>query len=89
MSRIILDCDLMKYRNSGLYYYCLNLGLHVNQLLDESGSEHMKFYVPPAERTTFKGSSDTIVEQRYHKFKPAGCYRKEPHPLMLCLPSTT
>jgi len=68
MSRIILDCDLMKYRNSGLYYYCLNLGLHVNQLLDESGSEHMKFYVPPAERTTFKGSSDAIVEQRYHKF---------------------
>lgn len=63
-----MDCDLMKYRNSGLYYYCLNLGRHINQLLDEQGAERIKFYVPPAERKTFNGGSDTIVEKRYHKF---------------------
>jgi glycosyltransferase involved in cell wall biosynthesis len=68
MSRIVMDCDLMKYRNSGLYYYCLNLGRHINQLLDEQGAERIKFYVPQAERNSFNGGSDTIVEKKYHKF---------------------
>lgn len=63
-----MDCDLMKFRNSGLYYYCLNLGLHVNQLLDERGEERMQFYVPSAERYTFNGGRDSIVEHRYHRF---------------------
>jgi glycosyltransferase involved in cell wall biosynthesis len=68
MSKIILDCDLMKYRNSGLYYYCLNLGVHVNKLLEERGEEPMRFYVPPEERYTFNEGRDTIVEKRYHRF---------------------
>lgn len=68
MSSIILDCDLMRFPNSGLYHYCLNLGLYVNKLLDQQGRERMKFYVPPAERDSFDKRSDTIVEQRYHRF---------------------
>lgn len=68
MGKIIMDCDLMKHRHSGLYYYCLNLGVHVNQLLDESGEERMKFYVPPEERRTFNEGRDAIVERPYHKF---------------------
>jgi len=26
MYKIILDCDLMRYRDSVLYHYCLNIG---------------------------------------------------------------
>lgn len=68
MSKIVLDCDLMKFPNSGLYYYCLNLGVHVNQLLDEQGGERMQFYVPPAEKDTFRGRGKAIVERPWHKF---------------------
>jgi glycosyltransferase involved in cell wall biosynthesis len=67
MSKLILDCDLMKTQNSGLYHYCLSLGQHVNQVLEEQGRDHMKFYVPPAEAGTFS-KKDTIVEVPNHKF---------------------
>jgi glycosyltransferase involved in cell wall biosynthesis len=67
MGKIILDCDLMRFPNSGLYHYCLNIGHFVNQLLDEQGRDHMKFYVPPAEAGTFS-KKDTIVEGPNHKF---------------------
>ena len=66
MGRIILDCDLMRFPNSGLYHYCLNIGHYVNQLLEELGKEHMKFYVPQAEAHTF-AKKDTIVEKPNHK----------------------
>lgn len=65
--RIILDCDLMRFPNSGLYHYCLNLGVHVNNLLANEGKEQMKFYVPPSEAKTFHGKN-TIVETPLHKY---------------------
>jgi glycosyltransferase involved in cell wall biosynthesis len=68
MSRIVMDCDLMKFPNSGLYYYCLNLGLHTNYLLEERGEERMRFYVPATEKDSFERRSDTIVEKHWHKF---------------------
>lgn len=68
MSKIILDCDLMKFPNSGLYYYCLNLGAHVNELLGEQGGERMQFYVPPQEKDTFRGHGKAIVERPWHRF---------------------
>ncbi|MBL0232135.1 MAG: glycosyltransferase family 4 protein [Chitinophagaceae bacterium] len=39
---IILDCDLMKYPNSGLYHYCLNLGQTVHSQLKQG--ESLAFY---------------------------------------------
>jgi hypothetical protein len=36
--KIILDCELMKHPNSGLYHYCLNLGLSVKSQLKEAGT---------------------------------------------------
>lgn len=68
MGKIVMDCDLMKFPNSGLYYYCLNLGVNINQLLDEQGGERMQFYVPPGERHTFKNNGIAIVERPFHKF---------------------
>ncbi|HEY1113920.1 MAG TPA: glycosyltransferase family 1 protein [Chitinophagaceae bacterium] len=68
MGKIVLDCDLMRFPNSGLYYYCLNLGVNVNQLLDEQGGERMQFYVPPQEKDTFQGRGKAIVEKPWHQF---------------------
>ena len=43
---VILDCDLMRFPNSGLYHYCLNLGLEVNKLLEQENHFNMKMYLP-------------------------------------------
>jgi glycosyltransferase involved in cell wall biosynthesis len=67
MNQIILDCDLMRFRNSGLYHYCMNLGNYVHKAL-EGQRARIKYYVPPAEANTFEKKENTIVEKRYHKF---------------------
>lgn len=74
MKKIILDCDLMRYRDSGLYHYCLNLGLHVKKILDneKKQEEKMFFYVPPNEVPSFGANSGCIKERKWHDkfFKP-------------------
>jgi glycosyltransferase involved in cell wall biosynthesis len=59
---LMLDCDLMRYRDSGLYHYCLNLGKALRPLAAEAGFE-MGFYVPPSERTTF-GEGVPVYRER-------------------------
>jgi glycosyltransferase involved in cell wall biosynthesis len=63
MKKIILDCDLMKHPDSGLYHYCLNLGLEVKKILDKERSGKMAFYVPAAEVSSFGKNAQTIVEK--------------------------
>lgn len=72
MRRIILDCDLMRYKDSGLYHYCLNLGIHVKKLLDAERGQRIGFYVPPAERTVFGEDALAIPERKWHQkyFRP-------------------
>ena len=68
MAKIILDCDLMKHRNSGLYQYCLNVGNYVTRLLKQTGSkDKIQYYIPAAEINAFDNSSHCIVEKKYHK----------------------
>lgn len=50
MHKIILDCDLMRYQDSGLYHYCLNLGTYVKRMLDKENNGSIDFYVPAAEK---------------------------------------
>jgi glycosyltransferase involved in cell wall biosynthesis len=68
MSKIILDCDLMRFRDSGLYHYCLNLGNYVNRIFVQEGMEPMKFYVPPKEVNAFGNPKNVIVEKKMHRF---------------------
>jgi len=68
MSKFILDCELMKTRDSGLFYYCLNLGKAMNELLKSDGKSPVKFYVPQQEADTFNDPANIIVEKRWHKF---------------------
>lgn len=63
MKKIILDCDLMKHPDSGLYHYCLNLGLEVKKILDKERLGRMEFYIPPTESATFGRDSHTIIEK--------------------------
>jgi glycosyltransferase involved in cell wall biosynthesis len=67
-NRVILDCDLMKFPNTGLFHYCLNLGNYVNELLAADSEDLMKFYVPPAQAHCFKDQRLVIKENKSHKF---------------------
>ncbi len=77
MFKIILDCDLMRYRDSGLYHYCLNLGSYVNTALQQQNNGRISFYVPSAENTSFGNTAHCITERKWHHklFKPflQGC----------------
>ncbi|PQA56314.1 glycosyltransferase family 4 protein [Siphonobacter curvatus] len=76
MSSIILDCGLMKFPNSGLYHYCLNMSEQVNKLLRKQQKPPMMMYVPPAERLQIQPEKHHIIERKWHKiWKPflAGC----------------
>src|SRR4051812_17829021 len=68
MNEIILDCDLMRFRNSGLYHYCLNLGNYVDKFLENQRNERIRFYVPPPEANIFERNEHCIVEKKHHKF---------------------
>ncbi len=70
--KIILDCDLMKYPNSGLYHYCLNLGTSLQSLLVNEKEAGIAFYVPPAEANSFGPGSRHIVEKKsiWNLFNP-------------------
>ena len=61
----------MKYRYSGLYYYCLNLGEYVRKVLEKENKEKIMFYVPDTEKNTFSKNS-SIIEKNWHNkyFKP-------------------
>ncbi len=68
MAMIILDCELMKHRHSGLYQYCLNIGNYVDRLFIKNGSQdNIRYYVPRAELSTFDHKNNCIEEKKYHK----------------------
>jgi glycosyltransferase involved in cell wall biosynthesis len=70
MQKIILDCDLMRYPNSGLYHYCLNLGNYVTEALLKEAKESLSFYIPENVKNVF--AKNEIVEKKWHHkfFKP-------------------
>jgi glycosyltransferase involved in cell wall biosynthesis len=72
MARIILDCDLMKHRDSGLYHYCLNLGNYVTKELENDPEDSLYYYVPATEKETFGNKQLSITEKRWHHrfFRP-------------------
>jgi glycosyltransferase involved in cell wall biosynthesis len=66
MNRIIFDCERMKYENTGLYHYCLNLGNCIKKTLS-SVNEEIIFYTPPGVQKLF-GNSNHIIQTPLHKF---------------------
>lgn len=69
MNEVIIDCDLMRFPNSGLYYYCLNLGNHVQTHLSVSDAGiRVKQYVPKAAASVFNSNENNILERKIHRY---------------------
>lgn len=76
MPSVILDCDLMRFPNSGLYHYCLNLGLEVNKLLEQENHFNMKMYLPEKHKGSLDENLNIVNEKKWHRYwKPflQGC----------------
>jgi glycosyltransferase involved in cell wall biosynthesis len=65
--RIIFDCERMKYPDTGLYYYCLNLGISLQQHINPQ-DEELFFYTPPGNERYFH-TLKYIAQHGLHKFK--------------------
>jgi len=63
-NRIILDGDLMRHPNSGLFHYCLNLGNYVNRHFEKRGRSPMRFYIPPGLSDQFEDPKACITERK-------------------------
>lgn len=66
-NRIIFDCERMKYENTGLFHYCLNLGNHLKKQ-NVPGVEEVNFYSPHGTSGFFGQDCDHILQTELHKF---------------------
>lgn len=67
MKKIIFDCERMKYPDTGLYHYCLNLGKYLEMNIDRA-NETLHFYTPPGISHLFNYDADHISQSPLHKF---------------------
>jgi len=67
MKNIVFDCERMKYLDTGLYHYCMNLGLHLLQAVDPL-SERLTFYSPANAHTLLQNNTGSIKQHSLHKF---------------------
>lgn len=65
MIRVIFDCERMKYLNTGLYYYCLNLG---RALYQNTSREHLSVFMPSHMLSPFSPLVPTVGQHSLQKF---------------------
>jgi len=65
MTRIVFDCERMKYANTGLYHYCLNLGRSLQRSLFR---EQLFFFGPEPVGSAFGCSNPLIRQHSLQKF---------------------
>lgn len=72
MASVILDCDLMKFPNSGLFHYCKNLGENIKMNVREPDDPSLLMYIPSSVLPVFERNKiRTITEQSWHRlWKP-------------------
>ena len=70
MYKIILDCDLMRYPDSGLYHYYLNLGTHVQRILEKMKAAWL--LRASRREKSFGPNAACITERKWHEkfFRP-------------------
>ena len=66
-NKILVDCERMKYPNTGLYHFCLQLGLALTQQLNNH-IEHLDFYVRKNEIGIFGSQVGYISQHSLHKY---------------------
>mgnify|MGYP001559652318 CR=1 FL=1 len=67
MVRVVFDCERMKYPDTGLYHYCLNLGRHLEKNINLN-KEQLLLYTPPGEQRWSFHSGNHITQNPLHKF---------------------
>jgi len=67
LQRVVFDCERMKYFDTGLYHYSLNLGRHLQMQADPK-REDISFFVPKREHGTFGVSPQYITQNSLQKF---------------------
>lgn len=65
--KIIIDCERMKYPNTGLYHYCLQLGKALTSIANPL-NEELYFYVRDSEHGIFGDTVKYIHQHSLHKF---------------------
>lgn len=65
MAHILIDCERMKYPNTGLYTYCHELG---NALLKKAGEDDLYFYLPAKLGQHFGTAPGYLWQRSLHKF---------------------
>ena len=68
MHKIIFDCERMKYPDTGLYHYCLNLGKYLEKNINLR-EEQLHFYTPPGQQDWSLTTSNHLTQSPFHKFK--------------------
>lgn len=67
MRKIVFDCERMKYPDTGLYHYCLNLGKYLEKNIS-LGEEELFFYSPGQEQHWSFSPANHITQSPLHKF---------------------
>ncbi len=67
MKKIIFDCERMKYPDTGLYHYCMNLGKYLEKNIDLQ-QEELFFYTPPGEQDWSYHSANHLTQNPLQKF---------------------
>lgn len=67
MHKIIFDCERMKYPDTGLYHYCLNLGRYLEKNI-QLREEQLFFYTPPGEQDWSLRRENHLRQNPLHKF---------------------
>lgn len=67
MNKIVFDCERMKYSDTGIYHYCLNLGRALQSEINQS-HEQLTFYIPLNAVNALKHEFKPILQHTLHKF---------------------
>ena len=65
--QLVFDAERMKYAHTGLYHYCLQLGLALQKVINDD-AEELKFYVRPGHENSFGENAQYIEQHGLHKF---------------------
>ncbi len=67
MKKIVFDCERMKYPDTGIYHYCLNLGKELERMLQPPAAQ-LTIYCPGNATNIFSTANNVIVQNSLHKF---------------------
>ncbi|MBL0182604.1 MAG: glycosyltransferase family 4 protein [Chitinophagaceae bacterium] len=68
INRVVFDCERMKYENTGLFHYCLNLGNHIKKFASPE-REEITFYTPYGSESLIGEKSSHLIQTEIHKFR--------------------